>query len=120
MLFLLAAIPWVPIGVIFTAAVTLITAFFTFTKGIKSDKALESSSLVATAFEGQKNLVEALQEEITRHAAASAIQAADTFKCRQECDELKSKFARTDFELQQAKREIGVLKRRLKDAGISV
>lgn len=121
MIFLLiASVPWQAIGVVLTAIVSLVSAIFVFINSRNSDKALESATYVQTAFDGQKSLVDALQEEIMRYRDESREHASESFKCRQECDELKAKVANTEVELRRAKSEIASLKKRLHEAGISV
>lgn len=121
MLFLLiASVPWQAIGVVLTAIVSLVSAIFVFINSRNSDKALQSATYVQTAFDGQKNLVEALQEEVMRYRDESRQYAGEAFKCREECDELKSKVANAEVELKQARAEIHSLKKRLKDAGIAI
>jgi hypothetical protein len=100
---LFAALDWQSVGVIFGITVSGLSAILVYLKGRKSDEALQSSSLVATAFSGQETLVRALQAEVGRHSV-------NTDKCLAECSQLRDALAKERAELSQAKNEIQSLR----------
>lgn len=109
---ILGAIDWQSVGVILGVCVSAFSATLVYFKGRKSDEALQSANLVQTAFTGQQTLVEALQEEVTRHSVS-------TQRCLQECDALRSSLVKALNDLAEARAQISKLKSSLRAAGVT-
>lgn len=100
---ILAAVDWQSVGVVLGVTVSALSAILVYVKGRKSDDALQSASMVQTAFTGTQSLVEALQEEVQRHSDS-------TQKCLKECDALRQALTTALTDLSEARLEIKNLK----------
>lgn len=102
---LLAEVNWTAVGVIGGVIVSLASTVLVYVKGRKADAAVESSSMINTAFEGQKTLVRDLQEEVSRHREIAMQCEAETASLRVELNAAKSKIADLEREVIMVERE---------------
>lgn len=105
MSYILAAVNWEQVGILSGMFVSTTSAVLVFVKGRKADQAVASTTMVTTAFDSQRGLVDALQEEVTRHRAIAVELENETRKLRAELNAAALQMENMQRELVSLERE---------------